>query len=228
MKLLVLDVEGTLFQTKIRLPGASIDSTIWQALASALGEDAIRAEVATHQRWDQGGYLSYLEWMKDTIRIHRKFGLTEAIFRQVIAAAEYQDGVVDMLRRIDRSQFEPVLVTGGFRELARRAQLDCDVSHAFAACEYLFAPDGRLAAFNLLPCDFAGKLDFVHLMLREYRLGDDDWAFVGDGRNDVPIAKEAPFSVGYRPHPELSAVSSVSISSYDELPSILDRITAKV
>jgi hypothetical protein len=82
MKLLVFDVEGTLFQTLIRLPGTDIDSTIWQGIAHRLGESAIREEVATHGRWSRGEYRNYLEWMKDTILIHQKYGLTGAMFRQ--------------------------------------------------------------------------------------------------------------------------------------------------
>ena len=67
MKLLVFDVEGTLFETKTRLPGTSITSTIWQAIAYALGPDAVNEEVNTHSRWTNGEYKSYLDWMRDTI-----------------------------------------------------------------------------------------------------------------------------------------------------------------
>ncbi|QDU17459.1 haloacid dehalogenase-like hydrolase [Gimesia maris] len=220
MKLLVLDVEGTIFKTKIRLPGATIDSTIWQSIADALGSEAVAAEVATHKKWDSGKYGSYLEWMKDTIRIHKEFKLTQEVFERVISAAEYQVDFVETLKKVNREKYEPVLVTGGFRELARRVQVDCQISHAFAACEYIF-DKGVLASFNLLPCDFAGKLDFVHLMLREYGLSDEDWIFVGDGRNDVPIALDAPYSIGYKPHPELNAVVDKTITDYSDLTLIL-------
>jgi hypothetical protein len=80
MKLLVLDVEGTLFDSGIRLPGTDISSTIWQAIAHSLGEAAIAEEVATHQRWEAGHYANYMAWMEDTISIHRRFGLTASIF----------------------------------------------------------------------------------------------------------------------------------------------------
>ena len=50
MKLLVLDIEGTIFKTKVRLPGTSLDSTVWQGIAYALGPEAVQAEVETHNR----------------------------------------------------------------------------------------------------------------------------------------------------------------------------------
>lgn len=224
MKLLVLDVEGTLFGSGQRLPGTEIDSTIWQALARALGASAMGEEVASHGRWMRGEYRNYLEWMKDTIRIHQRHGLTEATFQSVIAGATYNPSVVDVLSSIDRRAFEPVLISGGFRELAARAQRDLGIIHAFAACEYIFDAAGDLRAFNLLPCDFDGKIDFIGLMLREYQLPPDSWVFVGDGLNDVPIAKLAPVSIGYHPHPGLRDVVSHVIENFSDLLPLLSRV----
>ncbi len=51
MKLLVIDVEGTLFKTEIRLPGAGFYSTIWQAIARQLGPQAELEEVETQKKW---------------------------------------------------------------------------------------------------------------------------------------------------------------------------------
>jgi phosphoserine phosphatase len=223
MRLLVVDVEGTLFKTSIKLPGTSIDSTIWQSIAQALGSQAVKEEVATHRKWELGEYKNYLEWMEETIEIHRRYGLSQLCFSQLIASAEYNPGVVETLSKIERSNYEIVLVSGGFRELAARAQQDCFIRHAFAACEYFFEKSGRLSWYNLMPCDFEGKLDFIQLMLREYQLADADWVFVGDGANDVHVAKEAPLSVGYRPHRDLKSVVTESIDNFQDLLVVLDR-----
>ena len=220
-KLLVFDVEGTLFKTKIKLPGTQLNSTIWQSIAHALGPDAVSEEVATHHKWLDNQYDSYIDWMKDTIRIHRKYGLTRHVFEEIIATAEYNDGVSKTLASIDRDMFEPVLVTGGFAELAFRVNRDFGFTHTFAACSYLFSPEDRLAAFNLLPCDFEGKIDFIKLMLREHKLGKEDWIFVGDGMNDAPIAKEAPLSIGFRPHPKLEKVADYSIKRFEDMLPII-------
>jgi phosphoserine phosphatase len=222
MKLLVLDLEGTIFRTDIWLPGTSITSTIWQGIADALGPQAIQEEVATHQRWENQEYRSYIAWMEDTIAIHLRHGLTRERFHQVISSAEYNDSVITTLSELDRTQYEPLIVTGGFRELACRAQRDLRIMHAFCACEYLFGEDDKLKCYNLLPCDFEGKIDFIRLMLREYKLTDADWVFVGDGKNDVPIATQAPLSIGYRPHPDLKKVVTHSIYEFRDLLSILE------
>lgn len=222
-RLLVFDVEGTLFRTDVRLPGTDLSSTIWQAIAARLGPAAVAEEVGTHQRWKNGGYGdSYVDWMKDTILIHQKFGLSRAVFEEIIAAAEYNEGVPETLRQIDRTRFEPVMITGGFFELASRVNRDFGFSHAFAACTYFFGGDGTLKGFNLLPCDFHGKIDFIKLMLREYGLGPQDWIFIGDGLNDVPIAREAPLSIGFRPHEGLAAVVNHRVTDFREIIKIIN------
>jgi phosphoserine phosphatase len=223
LKLLVFDVEGTLYRTMVRLPGTVVDSTIWQGIAEALGPDAIAAEVRTHEKWHEGLYRSYLDWMKETIEIHKNFGLNAKLFSDLIAAAQYNEGVQETIRQIDRSEYEIVLVSGGFRELAARAQFDFDVRHAFAACEYMFDERGVLRGFNLLPCDFRGKIDFIQLMLREYGLGEKDWVFVGDGANDVPIAEIAPLSIAYAAHDRLRAIANCTIENFAELSDILSN-----
>ena len=119
-------------------------------------------------------------------------------------------------------EYELLLISGGFRELAARAQKDLSILHAFAACEYLFDENGSLKSYNLLPCDFEGKIEFITLMLDEYGLSHADWLFVGDGANDVVVAKQAQVSIGYRPHPELRKVVTYSIEDFRDLLGLLD------
>ena len=222
MKLLVLDVEGTLFQTTTRLEGTEYNSTIWQEIASRLGPNAIHEEVETHKRWNNNAYKGYIEWMRDTIAIHIRYGLSQNMFFDIIDKAVYSSNVVETLLRVDRSKYELLLISGGFRELAARAQKDIGIHHCFAASEYIFDEKGTLASYNLLPCDFEGKIDFIKLMLREYKLGENDWLFIGDGANDVPIARYSPISIGFQPHPKLKDVSTYNIEDFKELFDILN------
>lgn len=221
MRLLVLDLEGTIFRSQSTFRELGNSSSVWLDLATALGPEALAAELETHEHWKKGLYTSYMSWMEATITIHQTYGLTRSTFERVISQAVYNEGVVDTLNAIDRRAWELVLISGGFRELAARAQSDLQIKHAFAACEYLFGADDKLRSFNLLPCDFEGKLGFVHVMLEAYRLSKQDWVFVGDGRNDIPIALRAPLAIGYRPHGELRAVVHHVLERFEELPQYL-------
>lgn len=49
MKLLVCDVEGTIFKAKFKIDGTDYPSTMWQPIAALLGEAAIEEERKTHE-----------------------------------------------------------------------------------------------------------------------------------------------------------------------------------
>ncbi|TMV49543.1 HAD family hydrolase [Paenibacillus mesophilus] len=221
MKLLVFDVEGTIFKTKIRLPGTKLDSTIWQSLAYSLGASAIQEEINTHLKWERGLYKNYFEWMEETVVIHKKHKLSRSVFSKIINSAEYNNGVKEFFHCLDRNKYTPILISGGFQELAQRAQIDLNIKHSFTACQYFFSDNGELQFYNLLPSDFLGKVHFVKLMLKEYGLNEQEWIFVGDGKNDIEIVKSAPISVGFTPHKELEEIVDYSIDNFRTLLDIL-------
>lgn len=222
MKLLVCDVEGTIFKTNIRLPGTDLSSTIWQSIAYYLGEGAIQEEIATHSKWKSGCYSSYLQWMVDTIEIHKKYGLDKIMFEKIINGAEYNIGVKEFFLSLDREKYIPVLISGGFSNLAKRAQIDLKISHSFAACEYFFVND-KLSAYNLLPCDFWGKVQFINILIKEYNLSDSDWIFIGDGNNDVDIANAANVSIGINADKELENTVDYCATDFFDIINILKK-----
>jgi phosphoserine phosphatase len=205
MKLLVCDVEGTIFKKAFSLPNLELNSTIWHTLAFLLGEKAIQQEILTHQKWADCEYKNYTEWLLESISIHMENGLTQDIFEKAINSAEYNSGVFDFFNNLDRNIYIPVLISGGFQNLSQRAQIDLKIFHSFTACTYYFR-NGILTGYNLLPSDFNGKVGFLKLVLDEYGLTNDDLIFIGDGKNDIEIAKYAKISFGYDPHPSLQEV----------------------
>lgn len=224
MKLLVCDVEGTIFKANYRIDGTEYASTMWQPLAARLGEAAIMEERDTHEKWEQGYYKGkYSAWVEDTIKIHKRYGLHKNTFYDLINEAEYHEGVEEFFQKIDRKKFIPVLVSGGFQELINRALKELDIKHGFGACEYFFdLNDGKLAGHNLKPCDFEGKYHYIENLFKDYNLTSKDWVFIGDGKNDVPIARKAPIKFGMRPiHPDLEKVVNHTVTDFREILSHL-------
>jgi phosphoserine phosphatase len=211
-RIVFLDMEGTLLRKEYRLDDGTVAPSAWTVLAEALGPECLAAENATKARWVAKAYSGYLEWMRDTIRIHKQFGLTERIFREVIESVPFMRNVEIALGRIHAAGAVTCIVTGGFKALADRVQRRLRIHHAFAACDYFFDPDtGLIDHFNLLPADEAGKVDFMNLTCREYGVDPDECAFVGDGMNDVHLARAVGFSVAFNGQPDLVAASTTSI-----------------
>jgi phosphoserine phosphatase len=194
MKLLVMDVEGTLFKAKYKIDGTDYASTMWQPIANALGEAAIDEERETHKKWDNLEYDNYSDWVKASIDIHRKYNLRKDDFNRLIELAEYNTGVEDFFQCLDRNEWIPVLISGGFQNLIRRAQRELDIEYGFGACEYYFNEnDSFLEHYSLNASDFEGKISILNTLLKEFGLNQKtDWVFIGDGKNDEFIAKKAP------------------------------------
>lgn len=237
-KLLVCDVEGTIFKAEYKISGTDYSSTMWQPLARELGDDAIQEELDSNIEWDQpnhGKYKgNYLEWVNDTIAIHRKYGLTKDTFERVLNSAKYNDGVEEFFKNLDTNKYISVFISGGFQELIEKAQaelLNNDgekvITHGFAACKYIWDKDGKLIAWNTQPSDFEDKYSFLKLMFKQYGLKDTkDWIFIGDGKNDADIAAKAPisFAIGSpHPHVQLASVATYTIESFDEIMDILEK-----
>ena len=225
MRLLVCDVEGTIFKANYRIDGTEYASTMWQPLAARLGEAAIKEEMDTQEKWESGYYKGkYSAWVEDTIDIHKRYGLHKDTFHGLIEEAEYQDGVVEFFDKLDRKKYIPVLVSGGFQELINRALRELKINHGFGACEYLFdSKDGTLAGHSLKPSDFDGKYHYVENLFKDYNLTNKDWVFIGDGKNDVPIARKAPLAIGMRPiHPDLEKIVKHTVANFTDIFAHLD------
>lgn len=205
-------MEGTLLCKEYRLDDGRVAPSAWTLLAEKLGSDCLAEENLTKTKWTSGGYDSYMHWMRETVEIHRRFGLSRALFDSVVASVGFMPMADAALSRIHERGAITALITGGFKALADRVQQRFRIHHAFAACEYFFSEEtGLIDHFNLLPADEFGKVDFMNLLCREYGVAREECAFVGDGMNDVHLAQQVGFSVAFNAQPQLRAVSSVTV-----------------
>jgi phosphoserine phosphatase len=212
IKLIFFDMEGTIFRKAVKLASGNTAPSAWTLLAQHLGEKAEKEEEETKKKWNSGRYAGYVEWMEDTIRIHKKYGLTKDFFEKVMSGIDYHRGVRETFRELKKRGIKTALISGGFKAQADRAQSDLKIDHSFAACEYFWDEKGRLLHWNLLPCDYEGKVGFMKLIMKEHGLIPEECAFVGDGRNDVYLAKEVGTSVAFNGAEELQRVATYSVS----------------
>ncbi|ERY75307.1 TPA: HAD family hydrolase [Pseudomonas aeruginosa] len=207
------DMEGTLLRKAYHLDDGKVAPSAWTLLAEALGEECLAEENKTKDIWISGGYESYLEWMQSSTIIHKKYGLHRDLFYRIINSVELTKNTQLAIKRIKELNFKTVLISGGFKALADRVQVELEIDHSFSACEYFFDKEsGLLRHMNLLPTDEAGKADFMHLMCREYKISPSNCAFVGDGMNDIHLAQQVGYSISFNGQKKLKDVASAHIS----------------
>ena len=149
--------------------------------------------------------------MRHTTEIYQRHGLTRTLFEQALDEGEFQPEPSETFTALHNRGIVTALITGGFKYQADRAQRELHISHTFAACEYFW--DGeKLSHANFLPCDYAGKVDFMRLLMQEYAVGEGDCVFVGDGINDIHLARIVGCSIAFNGHPELQKVCTYTIN----------------
>ncbi len=210
-KIWFFDLEGTIFKKNHKLDNGKVAPSAWTSLAKELGEDCYGEEEATKEKWLKGDYNGYLDWMLETANIHKKYGLTEKTFNKIINQSEFHDGATELFDFLKSKDVITVLISGGFKALANKAQLKLKINHAYSACEYFFDKNGELDFFNLLPSDNEGKVSFMMQIAFEYGVSPKDCVFIGDGKNDVYIAKKVGTSIAFNAQPELIKISTHSI-----------------
>ena len=217
-KILFLDMEGTLFEKqRVAYPDGSVHNTLWARLMAELGTEALQADIDSFKKWESGFYKNYMDWSRHCVEILKRFGLSKAQFYETIHSVQFSDGVRVVMGTVNDLGIITVLISGGFIEQARKAQMELRLTHTHAAVELFWDDAGKIEHWNLYPSDFEGKVDFMKLMIREYGVSPADCWFVGDGANDSALAKEVGKSFAYQGHEKLVAAASHSIESFSEL-----------
>lgn len=210
------------------LDDGKVAPSAWTLLAEKMGAECLAAEEETKQLWLAKQYDSYLDWMAHTVAVHRRFGLRRELFDEVLASVSTVPGAEIAFATLHSWGTVTALVSGGFKAHADRLQKQLGIRHTYAACEYFFDDDGLVTHTNLLPADEEGKVDFMRLICREYGIEPADCAFVGDGKNDVHLARAVGFSVAFNAQPELVQVASVSIEQgrgQEDFSAVVDELS---
>jgi len=204
-------MEGTLYKKNHELDNGKVAPSAWTTLAKELGDDCYREEELTKDKWLNDEYDGYLDWMLDTVTIHKKYGLTQKTLNKIVDNAELHDGAEELFEFLRSKNIVTVLVSGGFKALADKAQRQLRINHAFSACEYFFDERGHLEFFNLLPSDNEGKASFMMQIASEHGVSPQDCLFVGDGKNDIYLAQSVGTSIAFNAQAELDEISTIKI-----------------
>lgn len=208
MKICFFDMEGTLLEKNSSLDNGKVAPSAWTVLAKEISEACFIEEEKTKDLWLTNKYISYTQWMKETVEIQIKHGMNESHLKTVLSKAKIQNGAVELIQFLKNKGYLTVLISGGFKELADLTQRKLKIDHAYSACEYFFDSYGNVEHFNLLPTDEEGKLVFIRHLASEYNSDLDSCIFIGDGKNDVFIAKNVGTSIAFNAQKELKDVAT--------------------
>ncbi|MEA3826624.1 HAD-IB family phosphatase [Enterobacter kobei] len=227
MKICFFDMEGTLLEKNSSFDNGKVAPSAWTVLAKEISEACFFEEEKTKDLWLANKYISYTQWMKETVEIQIKHGMNKNHLQTILSQAKIQRGAVELIHSLKTQGYLTVLISGGFKELADLTQRRLKIDHAYSACEYFFNDDGSIEHFNLLPTDEEGKLVFMKHLASEYNSELENCIFIGDGKNDVFIAKNVGTSIAFNAQRELREVSTFIVDQETpDLSVIIDLIRA--
>jgi len=177
-------------------------TSTWTLLCDLLGPYASQENKGNWDRWSDRGYPGYSEWVIDTIKIHKRYGLTKDIFDAVVnESAEYFPGVAETLQALKSQGITIALVSGGLKAMSDLVAKEYNLEHCFTSAEYFWNPDGTISHWNCQPSDFNHKKRLVKLLLHDLGFSKEEAVFIGDGGNDRDAAQFVGLSIGFYPKP---------------------------
>ncbi|MEX5266789.1 phosphoserine phosphatase SerB [Kocuria sp. CPCC 204721] len=206
-KLVVLDVDSTLIRQEVI-----------ELLAAHVGREA---EVAAVTERAMRGEIDFAASLRERVAVLE--GLPASAIDDVAAAVRLSLGAKVLVQTLLREGHAVAAVSGGFSQvldpLAARLEL------TRAAANELEIHDGVLTgrvAGRIV--DRAVKAEVMGQWAQELGVAPEDVMAVGDGANDIDMARAAGLSVAYRAKPALREVADtqVSIPNLDALRFFLD------
>jgi phosphoserine phosphatase len=225
-RFLVLDVEGTLMVSTQDPTGPAPCTSLWYALAQALGPDAVESYNDRLGRWKANGYPTYLHWSTEALEDLCRRSLNRPIFERVLSGFSFRPGTDDLFAFATEAGLVPVLVSGGFSELADIVIARYGVRHSHCSIRFVWDREDNIAGWAINPTDYKDKARQVQLLCETYNCALSDCAFVGDSSNDVPVASMVGFSVAIGDDPHLIRVCHYAAPDLEDAVSALRRWNA--
>lgn len=194
--------------------GKKVAISTWNAVFDHVG--IYHEHERLKEMFIKGDFPSYMEWTDEACRIFKKHRLTRDRFTELINNKPLMNGAKETLSELKKRGYKTVVITGSFKALAERIKELLGLDYIIAHCELIFDENGNLKEWQLIPCDFEGKVEYFNKQAKELNLNLSECAYIGDDVNDIPIFREAGLSIAFNCHKkEVSKTAHIVIDKKD-------------
>jgi phosphoserine phosphatase len=215
IKMVFFDMDGVLFDVAgYTENGKKVAISTWNAVFDALG--IYHEHERLKEMFIKGDFPSYIEWTDEACRVLQKNRLTKEKFMKIINERPLMKGAIETLNELKKRSYKTAVITGSFEALALRAKKLLGLDYAIGHCRLNFDKDGNLKSWELIPCDFDGKIDYFKKIAKRAKVKFQECAFVGDEVNDIPIFKKVGLSIAFNStKKEVKEVADIVIDKKD-------------
>ncbi|MDO4919698.1 phosphoserine phosphatase SerB [Kocuria sp.] len=194
-KLVVTDVDSTLIRQEVI-----------ELLAAHAGREA---EVAAVTERAMRGEIDFEESLRERVAVLA--GLPAEVVGDVARSVRLSPGAQALVRTLLREGHAVAAVSGGFVQVLEPLAASLELTRA--AANTLEVVDGHLTGrVTGRVVDGAAKAELAARWAGELGVAPEDVVVVGDGANDVALARTAGLSVAYRAKPALREVADTQLN----------------
>ncbi|MBU3958042.1 MAG: HAD family phosphatase [Nanoarchaeota archaeon] len=220
IKIVFFDMEGVIFDVSkynIKEKHKEIAVSAWPLVFAKLNALDRHAELRDKFVKGEFGPKNCTDkWSDSACQVFKEKGLTKETFMDAINNMPLMAGAKETFEELHKRGYKTAIITGSFEELAERAKTLLVIDFIAAHCKMNFDKSGKLDSWKLISCDYEGKVEYFHKILKEAGLKPDNAAFIADEMNDMPLFKEAGFSIAFNStKEEVKKAADVAIDKKD-------------
>jgi phosphoserine phosphatase len=172
------------------LEGTLVDGELFPAIGEELGIGR-QLEALTAQAMD--GRIDYASSVIRRVEFITGTGINRIM--EISRGLPIQRGAYITVDAVKSLGAQPVIVTGGFSQLADRVAYRLGIEHV--ACNNLIVENGLVTGVHTPILTGEGKRERLTALSRWLGVPLSRCAAIGDGSNDVPMLKAAGLSIGF-------------------------------
>ena len=208
-KLILFDMDGVIFKKE----------NFWFELHKAYGTFDEGLEITKKY-----GRTDYETLVKEVVGRLWKGKPADAYF-SLIKNAQYVRGIKETIEILKSKGYKTALISTGPRDLAIRAQKELGLDYVYA--NHLMTENGIVTGSTDMrnwPLRWDNKAEIMRQICREHNLYYKDCIMVGNGENDIKMARTAGFAIAFCAEDEELKKYSNAIIDEEDLSLILKSI----
>jgi len=197
IKLVAFDLDGVLADG-----GGS-----WLSVHDALGT---RDQAHENAMKYFNGEIDFKQWARVDIKLWDGVSLNE--IKKILYDVPLMNGAKETLREL-KNKYLVGIISGGLSPLAEKIALEHNLDFAYG--NKILEKDGRVIGIDNR-VDFEGKGVILSKVCEKHSIKLSESAAVGDYLNDIPMFKQAGFSIAFNPqHPSVCENADVVVREKD-------------
>jgi len=209
IKLVAFDLDGVLVES---------DSS-WQALHDAFGVNN-EENLQKYLR----GEIDYEEFMRSDIRLWGDASREE--IKTILDQVRLMKGAKETIDELKKAGYKTAIISSGISLLADRIKNQLGIDYSYAN-KLLFDGKGRLTGEAEESVTLSNKDSILKRLAAVEGIKPSECAVVGDSRFDVPMFKDAGFSIAFNPKDQLVREAAYSVIERKGLREILPLLIEK-